>query len=145
MRFQALIASAMSLAACGAPEPEPVELPHADGVPYRVFLQTLQDGAYADQPFRLLVNTEEDDFPAKAVLIAEQCQNVSVALTASTIYVFYDHLVLTGFGGYRVSSNDPAIFLCDRHAVECESYLQRLASADVELRNVCTHRTRRDV
>lgn len=67
-------------------------LPSEKGVPYRVLLQTFEDGAYADQPFRLLIQASGSKGKPKTVLRATQCKDVRVGQTVDALYVFYGRL-----------------------------------------------------
>lgn len=136
-RFLAVV-TLFALFACGGPQPEPVALPQVRGVPYQVSFQTFDEGGYADQPFNLILKNSADDEP-KTILRAEQCKNVSVAQTASQIYVFYDELMLAGFTSIEFDSREPTVLLCDQHALECRNARKRLGSEGVKFSNVCSY------
>lgn len=109
-------------------------------MPYRVLLKTFQDGAYADQPFHLMVSVPNAD--PKTVLKAQQCKNVSVAPTEGTLHVFYEELSLNFFGSSQYRSPQPRVRLCDLHFEECAIDQRRLARSGVTVTNVCSYRTK---
>lgn len=141
MRLYSIVPAALLLASCWASKPEPVALPHVNGNPYRVWLRTYQDGAYADQPFELFVRSKSSKI-TKRVLFAEQCKDVSVAQTRDTLYVFYDALALGGFNSFHYG-DEPRVRLCDLHFADCVKAERQLALAGTKVSNVCTYRTKR--
>jgi len=140
LRYFSLLAL-LPLLACGRSEPPAVELAVQIGVPYRVLLKTFQDGAYADQPFHLLVQTRGGAFEPKTVLRAEQCKNVTLAQTSDTLYVFYDELALTSFTSFESETSEPTILLCDVQASTCADVQRQLTKAGTKLTNLCSYRT----
>ena len=145
MRFRQLNWIGLALlTACAPSGPEPVELPSATGVHYRVLLRTFQDGAYADQPFHLSIKIPGSRFDPKTVLRAQQCKNVSVAQTPDTLYIFYDDLSLNLFSSSQIHATDPRVLLCDLHIPLCVNAQRKLAQAGGALTNVCTYRTKHD-
>jgi hypothetical protein len=142
MIFRAPLALALLIAGCGGPEPPMVPVPQESGVHYRVFIKTFQDGAYADQPFDLLVQADANAEP-RTVLRAGQCKNVSVGQTAGVLYVFYDELTLNVFSSQSARADEPQIALCDVQVHECSDARKRLAGRGIKLSNVCTFRTDR--
>jgi hypothetical protein len=138
IRIAALLIS-LPIAACSVPEPSAVALPSENGVPYRVLLQTFDDGAYADQPFRLLIQAAGGE--PKTVLRAAQCKDVRVGQTADALYVFYGELMLNGFSSFQFAANEPRVILCDLRASACASTQRELIEAGAKLSEVCTYRT----
>lgn len=132
----------LSLVACGGSEPDPIALPTAAGVPYRVLVTTFNDGAYADQPFHLLLESKGAAGDPKTVLRAEQCKNVHLAQTPHTLYVFYDELMLNGFSSFRYEAHEPRVLLCDVQTPECAATRLTLTSRGAKLSNVCTYKTK---
>ena len=132
----------LPLSACGPPQPAAIELPSASDVPYRVLLKTFHDGAYADQPFHLMVSVPGSTNEPKTVLRASQCRNVSVAPTDRTLHVFYEELTLSEFVSLQYRAPEPRVRLCDLHFEECAIAERQLAMAGAKLSNVCTYRTR---
>lgn len=127
MAFRSLVFLALLLVAgCGGSEPPTATLPTERGVPYRVMLTTFHDGAYADQPFRLLLKADSSAGEPKNILQATQCKNVSVGQTADTLYVFYDDLAVSEFASFQYHANEPRVLLCDLHTSECRNIRQRL-------------------
>ena len=129
------------LAAC-ASKPDPLLLAANDDVPYRAWLRTYHDGAYADQPFELFVRSKSAN-RATRVLSAEQCKNVSVVQTPDTLHVFYDALSLNAFNGTEPSYADqPRVRLCPRHSIDCASAQRDFERAGRRPVNVCTYQTK---
>ncbi len=142
MRFKHINWIGLALmTACAPSGPEPVELPSATGIQYRVLLQTFQDGAYADQPFHLSIKRSGSRFDPKTVLRAQQCKNVSVAQTRDTLYIFYDELSLNRFSSLNFEAADPNVLLCDLHTPLCVGVQRKLAQAGLAFTNVCSYRT----
>ena len=141
MRWSAIVLTAALLAGCNSSKPSPLPLAGTDGAPYRVWLRTYQDGEYADQPFELLVRAKSGKITA-TILRAQQCENVSVAQTIDTIYVFYSHLLLTEFSSSQFSHDQPHVRLCNLHFADCANAQRHFARSKASLSNVCTNRTK---
>lgn len=130
------------LAGCGVSDPLYLSLPREKGIGYNVLLQTFHDGAYADQPFRLSVKSDSATEPHE-ILVADQCKNVSVAITPRAVYVFYDQLSLSSFSNFRSGSNEPVPLLCDLSFSHCRERRDALVRDGLRLSPVCTYQTNR--
>ena len=129
------------VAGCGGSEPPTVTLMTEKGVPYRVMITTFHDGAYADQPFHLLLKADHSAGEPKNVLQAGQCKNVSVGQTTEILYVFYDELAVSAFASFQYQANEPRVLLCDLHTPECRRIRQRLVGSGTKLSNICSYHT----
>ena len=134
-------ASFLCLASCSGSAPDAVELPGVKQASYRVLVRTYQDGAYADQPFHILVKQMNSGEEPKTVLRSEQCKNVSVAQDIDTVYVFYEELTLAGFTGIEFGRWEPVVQLCDLHAPICRNARRELARTGAKFSDVCSYRT----
>ncbi len=132
---------AFLVVACGSSEPQPETLPVSEGVDYQVSIKTFDDGAYADQPFHLLVRTKDRGSQSRTVLRAEQCKDVAVAHTQDILYIFYDELVLDAFSSFQYEKDEPRIMLCDMHLPICVHIQTELTASGTQLSEVCTYQT----
>jgi hypothetical protein len=132
------------IAGCGGSKPPTVPLPMQSGTAYRVMLKTFSDGAYADQPFHLLVVPRAGKAEPKTVLRAAQCQDVDVGQAPKTLFVFYRELSLTSFASFQYEQNEPRILLCDLRFPLCQSARRELLQERIGLVPICTYRSRRD-
>jgi len=140
LRFLSFV-SLLCLASCGGSAPDAVALPGVKDAPYRVLVRTYQDGAYADQPFHILVKQVNGREEPKTVLWSEQCKNVSVAQEPDTVYVFYEELTLNGFTSFEFARWEPDVQLCDLHAPICRNAQRELARTGTRFSDVCSYRT----
>ena len=141
MRIELIAIATMALAACTS-KPEPVPLPSKGDIPYRTWLRTYHDGAYADQPFELFVRSKTAKLTSR-VLSADQCKDVSVVQAPSTLHVFYDALLITSFNGTeRFYADHPLVRLCPRQSRDCANLERHFARSGRPPVNVCTYQTR---
>lgn len=105
---------------------------------YQVTLTRFFDGdGLICQPFRLEITYDQHPDLPKRVLFAEQADDVVVAQTPATLYVFYNELVLTGFGGWISDPRDAKPFLCDINVPLCASEMTKLEAEGVRMHRVC--------
>jgi len=88
-------------------------------------------------PFRLDVVFDEKPGLTRTVLLAEQGDNISVAQTPSTLYVFYSDLVLDSFGGWIIDPTDAKPLLCDVNIPVCAREMRRLAETGTQIQRIC--------
>ena len=140
MKLLLVIITAAFLGACSS-KPDPVLLASNKDTPYRTWLRTYHDGAYADQPFELFVRSKSARTTVR-VLSAEQCKNVSVVQTPDALYVFYEGLVLNAVDASEPSYADqPRVRLCPLQFADCAAAKRSFADAGRKPLNVCTYQT----
>jgi hypothetical protein len=132
--------SILATAACNRSEPVLTVLPKVAGVNYQVMVRTYQDGAYADQPFHLMVKADGSTDLPKIVFRSAQCQHVLVAQTPRTLYVFYKELVLNNFASSQDEVGEPRVLLCDLHTPECAAAQRELSKRGANFSHVCTYK-----
>lgn len=140
VRISPVICLLALLGACGASEPEAVQLPDNLGLPYRVFVTTYHDGDSAWQPFKLEITTDSWPEERRYILAAEQCENVGIVQTLNVLYVFYDELALTGFGSSTFYADELRTLICDLHVSACSSIRDRLQQGGEKLSKICPSR-----
>lgn len=140
MKLPLVMITATLLGACSS-KPDPVLLGPNKDAPYRTWLRTYHDGAYADQPFELFVRSRSARKTA-SVLSAEQCKNVSVVQTPDTLYVFYESLVLKSLDASEPPYSDqPRLKLCPLQFADCVAAKRRFADTGRKPMKVCTYQT----
>lgn len=120
------------------PDPPEHRVPIAAGASYRLSLTRFSQGeGLVCPPFRLDVYYDTQPDLRRQVLLAEQSDDVVIAQTPSVIYVFYNELVLDGFGGWIADTRDAKPLLCDINVPACSNELKRLANSGARMQRVC--------
>ena len=136
-----LIALAASLFAC-VKEPDRVSLPTVRGAPYQTLVTFYaDDGGSAWRPFKLGTKISQPPYTRQHVLVAEQCEDVSVVQTPDAIHVFYGEIVLRSFGSSTFYDDEPRTFLCDLHLPSCQTARDALIKNGRKAIKICPSRT----
>lgn len=119
-------------------DPPGDNLERVEGAAYQLTLTRYFDGEGLNcQPFQLDVTFDWQPNLKKIVIFAEQADDVVIAQTPTTIYVFYNELVLTGFGGWITSPRDAKPLLCDINLPPCAKERRNLADEGILMQRVC--------
>ncbi|HEY6816915.1 MAG TPA: hypothetical protein VI168_15370 [Croceibacterium sp.] len=115
-----------------------IDLPRATGAAYRTSIRRYFDGeGLVCQPFQLNITFDRQPGLERKILSANQSDDVVIVQTPSVIYVFYNELVLTGFGAWVSDTRDPRPLLCDINIPSCVSEKQRLIDAGARVLRIC--------
>ena len=139
-RFLTSIMCSLAVVAC-----EPInsdqlgeKLKRTGTAAYQVTLTRFNDGdGLVCQPFRVEITYDQQPDLPRQVLLAEQADDVVIAQTPSTLYVFYNELVLTSFFSSISDPKDAKPFLCDINIPLCVNEMAKLKAEGVRMHRVC--------
>lgn len=132
------VAALISVAVLRRSDPPSTRLPRVTGADYQVSVTMYYDGeGLVCQPFKLEIAYDSQPDFQRNVLVADQADDVTVAQTASTVYVFYNNLSLANFGAFTFDDRDAKPLLCNTGIPLCAAEKKRLSDAGTEMHMIC--------
>lgn len=133
-----IVVGAIAVRVMTYPDPPAENLPRSRGTAYQLIITRFSKGeGLTCPPFRLDMAFDRQPDLTRNVLQAEQGDNILVAQTPSTLYVFYSELVLNNFGGWIADTRDAQPLLCNLNMPVCAREMQRLAQAGTPMQRIC--------
>ena len=130
------------LCGCGN-EPPASPLPKAEGASFRTFVTYYSDDrGSAWRPFKIETSPVQYPDERDQVVVAEQCEDVSVIQSRNAVYVFYGEIVARDFSSMTYQQQEPQTYLCDVHLPLCKTARDTLLKNGGKISRVCPSRTR---